>query len=124
MTYDLKKHFWNRIIGMVGLMSIMLILLSTGCSGQDAAEKERIIITPDVDFLIAGLHDADPSYRAWAAAKLGEFMDASSVGPLIQVLQNDNEPYVQSSAADALAKIGDAAVDPLIEVLKTGNYIR
>lgn len=75
-----------------------------------------------VESLVAALGD----YNYWrtgesvqknAVKALGEISDASAVGPLIAVLDGHNSEEV----VEALVKIGNAAVEPLIAALRNND---
>jgi len=51
--------------------------------------------------------------RSEAAEALGEIGDPRAVEPLIKSL-SDKDPFVRSTSADALAKIGEQSLEPLI----------
>jgi HEAT repeat protein len=70
-----------------------------------------------VDALIKALADPDEAVEWNAIASLGEVKDARAIFPLTKVLNNlDEQVRSRTEAADALAKIGDAAaVNALIE---------
>jgi len=52
--------------------------------------------------------------RYWAAERLGYIGDKSAIDGLLKALR-DPEPYVQAIAAEALARIGEPSVLPIIE---------
>ena len=54
------------------------------------------------------------SVRYWAAERLGYIGDKSAIDGLLKALY-DPEPYVQAIAAEALARIGEPSVLPIIE---------
>ncbi len=69
---------------------------------------------------IAALKDEDWALREEAATLLGEFADPRAVGPLVEVL-HDEDRAVRDAATAALRKIGQAAVPTLISVLQDPN---
>jgi HEAT repeat protein len=73
-----------------------------------------------VDPLIAALNDENPNIRDHAAQALGVLRDPRAVNPLIALLKDENE-LVRGPAEEALTKIGDVAIDPLMEFLKREN---
>jgi len=81
-----------------------------------------------VEPLITALEDGDSRVQCKAAEALGEIDDARAVKPLINALDNENifadlsissdkRSDVQIAAAEALEKIGEPAVEPLINAL-------
>lgn len=70
--------------------------------------------------LISKLKRGDPIKRAEAAHALGESGDPRALGPLVQVLRDqDEDGQVRMGAAMALGSLGDrAAVAPLIEFVR------
>ncbi len=77
-----------------------------------------------MEVLIATLRDHSAGAREAAAKALGEIGDPRAIGPLINVFRNDeyylknDEYYVCEAAAEALAKFGTRAVEPLVAALK------
>jgi HEAT repeat protein len=63
----------------------------------------------------------DEGIRPSAAQALGEIGDARAVEPLIKALEDDDCDTVRKTAAEALGKIGEPAVEPLIKALGKGN---
>lgn len=73
---------------------------------------------PAVDTLIeALLHHSNVVVRRAAGKTLTLIEDPVAVPHLIYALLNDEDTVVQASAIGALARMGIAAVDPLLEVL-------
>ncbi len=72
---------------------------------------------PAVEPLLARLLDKDQKVQMAAAEMLGQLGDARAVEPLIDLLKVYNKP-VWRSTANALGKIGQPAVEPLITQLK------
>lgn len=66
--------------------------------------------------LIGALQDENISVGAEAAASLGKLNDTRAIGPLIEAL-DENETPLQKTAAASLARIGEPAVEPLIQAL-------
>ena len=69
---------------------------------------------------IAALKDEDWALREDAATLLGDFGDPRAVGPLVEVL-HDEDRAVRDAATAALRKIGQAAVPALISALQDPN---
>lgn len=65
------------------------------------------------------IDDPAPEIRQCAALGLSQKPDESATQPLVQAL-NDKDGMVSSLAANALVKIGNAAVPSLIEVVTNG----
>jgi HEAT repeat protein len=69
-------------------------------------------------WLIPFLNDPSPEVRQCAALGLAARPDENAIQPLIRAL-NDEDGMVRNLAANALARIGGAAVPSLIEVVKS-----
>ncbi|MDO9033851.1 MAG: HEAT repeat domain-containing protein [Methanoregula sp.] len=85
------------------------------------------LLWPDVKKLtkrrdIAGLarllEHKDPQIQYEAAEALGNIGDEKAIGPLITSLKRDEFSGVRWKAAEALSKIGNPAVEPLIATLQ------
>jgi len=86
------------------------------------AEALGVVGKPAVDPLIKALLEHSNAVVRRAAGKtLTLIEDPVSVSPLIHALLNDEDTVVQASAIGALARIGVASVDPLLEVLASPN---
>jgi HEAT repeat protein len=72
------------------------------------------------ELLISFLNDPAPEVRQCAALGLAIKADASATEPLVRAL-SDEDSMTSSLAANALIKIGTAAVPSLIEAVKTGK---
>ena len=72
---------------------------------------------PAVSPLIELSYNGNRNERCLATKILGKIGDVKAVEPLNRVLQNDSLPDVKFSAAEALERIGGAAVNPLINSL-------
>ncbi len=73
--------------------------------------------------LITALYHPETEVRQAAAQKLGQAGDPRAVEPLIIALKdNDLDEGVHQSAVEALGKIGEPAVEPLIATLKDRNF--
>jgi HEAT repeat protein len=73
--------------------------------------------------LLSVAADPDENLRAAVLHGLGEARVAEAVSPLLQALQSPS-PYLNRVAADALIRIGPAAVPGLIEALKQAGESR
>ena len=77
---------------------------------------------PAVDLLIdALLHHSNVVVRRAAGKTLTLIEDPVAVPHLIDALLNDDDTVVQASAIGALARTGEAAASPLLEVLASPN---
>lgn len=83
--------------------------------------KGKIDISKKVEILIKDLKDEDPLYRERAAEILGEIGDVRAVEPLIEALK-DWYDKAQEEAVRALRKIGEPAIEYLIQALKDADY--
>jgi len=72
----------------------------------------------DVRGLILLLKHRDLDVQYGAAEALGEIGDSGAVEPLIAALKNNEYSGVRWKAAEALSKIGNSAVEPLIATLQ------
>src|SRR5688572_29563593 len=70
-----------------------------------------------IELLIGALARRDGVSRS-AARELGRIRDERAIAPLIGLL---GEASINQAAAEALLAFGDKAVEPLMEMLKTGN---
>jgi hypothetical protein len=73
-----------------------------------------------IEHLISALKDENPDLRWRAATVLGDIGDAKAVEPLVKALEDNYEP-ARFAAEEALARIGDKAVEPLIDALKNAH---
>jgi HEAT repeat protein len=69
-------------------------------------------------WLVPFLNDPSPEVRQCAALGLAAGPDENAIQPLIRAL-NDEDSMMRNLAANALARIGGAAVPSLIEAVKT-----
>lgn len=72
--------------------------------------------------LQALLNDTNPGVVSNAAYALGELRDESAVGALITVFRHD-DATVRKQAAEATAKIGEAALRPLESALRDPHWL-
>jgi len=72
------------------------------------------------EWLVPFLNDSAPEVRQCAALGLANKPDDMSINPLVQAM-NDEDALICSLAANALIKIGSAAVPSLIEVVKSAS---
>lgn len=86
------------------------------------AEALGVVGQPAVDTLIeALLHHSNEVVRRAAGKTLTLIEDPVAIPHLIHALLNDEDTVVQASAIGALARIGIASVNPLLEVLASPN---
>jgi HEAT repeat protein len=78
--------------------------------------KDRRAVTP----LINALQDDYFHVKIQAARSLGKIGDERAITPLIQLFNEKRKypPYISEAASFALSDIGEAAILPLVEVLK------
>lgn len=72
------------------------------------------------EWLVSFLNDPAPEVRQCAALGLAIKHDENAIYPLVRAL-NDGDSMVGSLAANALVKIGNAAVPALIEAVRNGS---
>ncbi|MDH5770696.1 MAG: HEAT repeat domain-containing protein, partial [Candidatus Bathyarchaeota archaeon] len=76
----------------------------------------------DVDGLVKAIKHRDVDIRLGAIFELGEIGDRRAVEPLCEVVSDKKPSYARGAACIALGKIGDArAVKPLISFVKLGS---
>ena len=90
--------------------------------GQVTSEEIESHAGFKTELLIEMLNSADPQERTTAAAVLGNKQDKKSIMPLCAALEREKALYSRIAMSEALGKMGDDAVPPLIELLgKIGN---
>lgn len=86
---------------------------ATVCASCGASLEEQ-----DEDFvdkLIAALRHPEPTRAGLAVHILGERLhEPRAVAPLIALLDQDGDPYVLASAAEALGQLGDPRAVPVL----------
>lgn len=85
-----------------------------------AAEALGKMGSPAIKPLIDGLKSSDVDVRWMSAVALGDTADPSTISALLGAL-DDEDAYVRSRAALALAAIGNDAEGSLVTSLSTGN---
>ena len=86
------------------------------------AEALGAVGKPAVDILIeALLHHSNVVVRRAAGKSLTLIEDPQAVPYLVQALLQDEDTVVQASAIGALARTGETAVEPLLEVLASAD---
>ncbi len=104
---------------------VLSIVTLTGCGSDVLPPQYDPISIPagvpaDVRAALERLNSPVPQTRAYGAFLLGELSEPEDAitGWLLEALQDGNH-LVRSRAAEALGKIGDdAAIDPLIAIMK------
>src|SRR5690349_20088578 len=71
--------------------------------------------------LIERIHHIDRNARSAAVMELGKLANADALAALLDVLGVEPDFYVREDISWALARIGDAAVLPLIDRLRDEN---
>ncbi len=72
----------------------------------------------EIERLISEMKDDRRDVRSRAAYELGKHQDPRTLAPLVSAL-SDNDKFVRSWAAGALAKAGPPAIPPLLSALET-----
>lgn len=78
-------------------------------------------MTETLQTLIEALHHPDKNVRGKAAVSIGNLGDAEGLKVLLQTFGMETDLYVREDITWALVRVGDAAVMPLIELLKDEN---
>lgn len=73
------------------------------------------------DAIAAQLDDPDDFVQYEAAWALGIFKDERAVGPLIERLRRDDDSGASNGARQWMDMFGQAAVEPLLQVLRDGS---
>ena len=90
--------------------------------GQVPPEEIEACLEFKTERLIEMLNSTDPQERTIAAAVLGNKRDKKSIIPLCAALEKEKALYSRIAMSEALGKMEDDAVPPLIELLgKIGN---
>jgi HEAT repeat protein len=89
---------------------------------RDAAvEALGLIGEPIQESLVAVLRTQDDASRQRAIDALGQMRDARNLAPLIEALRHGEPYHVHHGAMEALIRLGETAVDSLIEVLSSSR---
>lgn len=87
------------------------------------AETLGKIGKPATPFLLeALLHHSNPVVRRASAKTLTLIADPTTVQPLVKALLEDDDTVVKGSAVGALARIGEASVPLLLEILASPDH--
>lgn len=78
-------------------------------------------MTENTSALIAALHDPDTRTRSQSALSLGDSRNMAALDALVQALATERDLNVREDITWALVRLGDAAVDPLLDLLRDGN---
>lgn len=94
--------------------------------GEDMVTKNtsaalKAIGLPALPYITAGLRSDSIPVRENCARLLGEMGDAGSVDLLVETMA-DPSRRVHNSSTQALARLGEPAVPPLLKGLKSGNW--
>ncbi|MDP3564823.1 MAG: HEAT repeat domain-containing protein, partial [Methanoregula sp.] len=87
-------------------------------AGLLGADVKKLKSRWDIAGLVRLLEHKDPLVQYEAAEALGDLGDEKAVAPLITALKRDEFSGVRWKAAEALSKIGNPAVGPLIRALQ------
>lgn len=112
----MKLHNVLKIILFL-IVIVITISLTIGCTPDVESLKDK----GNVKGLVKALnYKSDINISVGAAEALGEIGDKQAIGPLIEVLNTDRygATALSAAAASALGKIGQPAVEPLMEELK------
>lgn len=115
---------WDRCVE-IGTAAIRPLVIALETGGTDAALALGRLREPALDALIAALDRSKRSdFQLEAAAKaLGEIGGPRALEALMTVLTDDEYPAIAHRGAEVgLGKIGEAAVKPLVALLKDGNW--
>ena len=71
--------------------------------------------------LIQELHHPDMNVRSKAALDLGKLGNAEVLEPLLQALSSEPDMFVREDITWALVRVGEAGLQPLIDLLASPN---
>lgn len=121
LKYDMKeiKELVRKALAKIGKPAINLLISNLKNRDEKVRHASYKALTEigkqAVEPLIKAMQDKSEWVRRYAADALGEIGDESAIEPLLEVLGDIGE------ASDALGKLGNKAVDPLIQALENGN---
>lgn len=110
-------------IGAASVKPLVDALAREGSNRQAVAHALASIGAEAVASLCALLSSATGQSRISAAIVLGEIGDSRAVAPLIEAL-DDERFYVRDALALALGRMGEAALEPLLQVVKDKHPAR
>ena len=123
--YLILTDEWEELAGMGRRAASSLVSVLKDCGDESLREKAvlalgRVGDPATLDTVIETLKDIHPRVRKAAARSLGEMGRRKAVEPLIATLMDPDEE-VRREVVEALVRIGNAAMQPLVAVLKEGN---
>ena len=90
--------------------------------GQISSEELEAYVEFEAEYLIEMLNSDSPQERTIAATILGNRKDKKGILPLCDSLKKEKALYSRIAMSEALGKMGETAVPPLIKLLgKIGN---
>lgn len=90
--------------------------------GQISPEELEAYVEFKTEYLIEMLNTDNPQERTIAATILGNRRDEKGILPLCASLKKEKALYSRIAMSEALGKMGDAAVPPLIQLFgQIGN---
>ncbi len=94
--------------------------ITTWGVGMPVRAMERVLAmqeaaVPALAELLAGSHDDESRDLLWPVVLLGELRHPAGIGPLVDQMRRTDFDVLALAAAEALAKIGPPAVEPLRE---------
>ena len=110
-----KKHLLCLLALIVVELTFFDRINPSGLLGTDV---KKLTGRRDIVALSRLLEHKDPQLQYEAAEALGNLGDEKAIGPLITALKRDEFSGVRWKAAEALSKIGNPAVEPLIATLQ------
>jgi len=75
-----------------------------------------------IEYLLKGIKDENFEVRMYSARSLGKLADETLVEKLINTLKDSNE-YLRDQTVEVLVNMGSIAVPPLINILKSNNWM-
>ncbi len=112
--------FWQkRLLYLMAPLVVELAFFDSFIpAGLFGPNVKKLMERRDIAGLACLLDHSDPLVQYEAAEALGNVGDEKAVGPLITALKRDEFSGVRWKAAEALSKIGNPAVAPLIGALQ------
>ena len=115
----------KKALEAIGEPAVIPLIHALNDESPTIREKAAIVLgrmrdSCAVEALIQASKDSEDSVRSFSGWALGQIGDPRAIDPLIRILDfNDPNNY----AADALVKIGEPAVEPLIQALTDPNAV-